>query len=596
MYVNSVAIQNYKSFLDRQELKFEPGFNLLVGANNAGKTTVLDVLDLDMTANEPHRSSKTIPLYGGTAIAPSSLEVSLATNFEELFQLAGGREVYLPISNPPANSDQTNTLRQQLQDFIHHNESIKLHAVFGNNKDVLIFEGGNLVAGQVRREDGGALLSAFVQRTSSDEYQVNIGNHGGAQQIAATYYQQYKSRIYRFGAQRRPGAECGAQSTTILDREANILPYCINHLQTNDSVGHRIFCGWINRIFPSIKWVQATPVGGNFQLRCLSNPPSDRRDDLSIPLSRMGTGVGNILAILYVVLTSRRPQVIAIDEPNAFLHPRALRELLAILESEGPQHQFILTAHSAEVLTAVTAKTISLLEFDGVVTTVKQVGPKELHTLRGNLAELGIRITDLHAKDRVLWVEGQTEEMVMPQLLRFACPEIAAGTAVLRVERTGTFSKKGIDVAEVAKIYERLSASSAFVPPMICILLDGEEKKIEERQKIEGNTRGVLKFLDRRMLENYLLDAEAITAALADLGEVVSQVVVQKALSAQLAGGVEEVDGAAILNSIFSSMTESRHEFRKTRDVEPLINWLISNQPDKLLPLKICLRAKLALK
>ena len=56
MNIESVAIENYKSFLDRQIFRFESGFNLLVGTNNAGKTTVLDVIDMDIQLNEPHRS------------------------------------------------------------------------------------------------------------------------------------------------------------------------------------------------------------------------------------------------------------------------------------------------------------------------------------------------------------------------------------------------------------------------------------------------------------------------------------------------------------------------------------------------------------
>ena len=65
MYVQSVAIENYKSFLEKQTVRFEPGFNLLVGTNNAGKTSVLDVMDMDINLNEPHRSERTIPQFGG---------------------------------------------------------------------------------------------------------------------------------------------------------------------------------------------------------------------------------------------------------------------------------------------------------------------------------------------------------------------------------------------------------------------------------------------------------------------------------------------------------------------------------------------------
>ena len=284
------------------------------------------------------------------------------------------------------------------------------------------FDGGN----------GNARASAVLQyMTPSAEPSVSVGNQGGQHQWAQTYLSAYAKRIYRFAAQRKPGTEMIDQGDGVLDREALRLPFCINHLASNDSYGHKTLCALINRIFPSVRWIEAPPIGGVFRLRCLPCEPSARRDDLAIPIAKMGTGLGNVIAMLYVALTTREPQVIVIDEPNAFLHPRALRELLAILESDGSQHQYIMTAHSPDVITAVNLASIVLLDFDGTCTTAKQVNEIKLFALRGHLADLGIRITDLHSRDRVLWVEGQTEELLMPDLLRYACPEVAASTAVL---------------------------------------------------------------------------------------------------------------------------------------------------------------------
>ena len=299
--------------------------------------------------------------------------------------------------------------------------------------------------------------------------------------------------------------------------------------------------------------------------------------------------------MLYVALTAREPQVIAIDEPNAFLHPRALRELLAILESIGAQHQYIMTAHSPDVITAVNLSSIVLLDFDGICTTAKRVNEVDLFALRGHLADLGIRITDLHSRDRVLWVEGQTEELLMPDLLRHACPEIAASTAVLRVERTGTFSRKGAEPSEVADLYRRLSTSSALVPPMVCILLDAEERSQAERERITAESRGSLRFLPRRMLECHVLDAEAITAQLNALGCATSIDLVATALTAKLgddltSAALADLHGANVLKDVFSTLSESTIEFQKTRDVPSLVAWLVRHKPEHLDDLRHFLR------
>ena len=579
-----------QSFLDKQTIHFEPGFNLLIGTNNAGKTSLLDVLDMELSLNDPHRSERTIPRYGGQPNQPSQLEVTLATNFDELWRLAGSQQLYLPLTT--LNNDDGSSLAT-IQKFVATNEELLITSTFSQNTEKVGFKAGTVIHGVASRNSQGTpLQSTLIQFDPNlPELKIEFANYGGASEVAGQYAQLFKPRIYRFNAQRRPGSQCVGQGTTVLDREATTLPYCLNYLQTNDSHGHKILCSWVNRIFPSVKWVQSTSTGGNFELRCLPQLPESRRDDLAISMSRMGAGIGNVIAMLYVVMTAREPQVIAIDEPNAFLHPKALRELLAILEAEGKQHQFILTGHSADVLTAVNTRSISLLEFDGVATVVRQLGPKELHSVRGELAELGIRMTDLHAKDQVLWVEGQTEELVMPAVLRWACPEVAAGTSVLRVERTGTFDKKSIEPAEVASIYGRLSASSALVPPMVFILLDGEARTKEKRSQIEIESGGKLRFLDRRMLENYLLQPNAVAATLLELGLSTNEASVKQVLAKSIAKqDVYELNGASVLKAVFSELSNSTLEFRKTRDAPILVDWILENDPDYLEPLRRCLR------
>ena len=602
MHIETVTITNYKSFLEKQTLHFEPGFNLLVGTNNAGKTTVLDVIDLEPGLNEPHRSERTIPQFGGQPSGVSEFEVALATRFSELRRLVGSTQLFLPATVSPNVSFNSEEISKRVLNFLNEDRLLRLVSVFGQGKENVRVIGDDLIGGLASRDTPHKpmVAAAVPHAVRGLDPQISVTENSGFQTPIGNYCQLFKPRIYRFNAQRRPGSQCSAQNSAILDREAITLPYCINHLQTNDAHGHRLLCGLINRIFPSVKWVQAPPTSGNFDLRCLPLPPEARRDDLSTAIARMGAGIGNVIAMLYVVLTSREPQVIAIDEPNAFLHPRALRELLAILESEGKQHQFILTAHSADVLTAVTARSISLLEFDGVATTVRHVGSKDLHAFRGGLADLGIRMTDLHAKDHVFWVEGQTEELVMPEILRWACPEVAAGTSVLRVERTGTFSKKGIEPEEIVKIYERLSSSSALVPPMVCILLDGENRSPESRRAIEASSQGKLRFLDRRMLENYLLHPQALVAAFLELSQTVTDATVRDALSRALVVHEQPsvlalLDGAAILQQVFSGLSDASLEFRKTRDVPALVTWILQHDPEYLAPLRDCLRQSFGL-
>lgn len=578
MRFKSIAIENYKSFWNNQEIKLETGFNLFLGANNSGKTTALEVLDLNFSMNEPHRSIVNIKDYGEVNNGKSKFQAKLSTDIYELYKIIN-EPIYLPI---PLNSNDTSTLLAK--------PNFDIYVEFGGDSDSSVFEWVTDISNASSKQVAGQVYSTNIVKAADNTISCSSPNNYGVSSTTGGYYEKYIQLIYRFSAQRRPAATSGHGGDARLDREATNLPYCLNHLQTNDAHGHKVLCGWINRIFPSVQWVQSTPInqGAIFQVRCLPLDPKNRRDDLAVNLERMGSGIGNVIAMLYVVLTSRQPQVIAIDEPNSFLHPRALRELLQILESEAGQHQLILTAHSADVITSIKPSLITMFEFDGAVTTIKQTDANNISSIRYGLSDLGIRITDLHGRDRVLWVEGQSEEIVMPELLKAFCPEIAAGTAVLRVEYTGTFTKKGVAPDEVSKLYTRLSGSSGLVPPMVAILLDRELRKVEECAAIEASTDKTLVFLERRMLENYLLSPQAIEATLNSLGENVTQELIQASLKkAGLSdtSDLSKIDGAKILEKVFSELSESRHEFTKTRDVPALVSWLIVNEQVFLQPL-----------
>jgi AAA15 family ATPase/GTPase len=46
MYISRFQLLNYKSFRDSGVLEFQPGINIIVGANNSGKTALLEALSL----------------------------------------------------------------------------------------------------------------------------------------------------------------------------------------------------------------------------------------------------------------------------------------------------------------------------------------------------------------------------------------------------------------------------------------------------------------------------------------------------------------------------------------------------------------------
>ncbi|MEH2082275.1 MAG: AAA family ATPase [Nostoc sp.] len=60
MFIKKLQVFNYKSYLDSGLMEFSPGINIIVGRNNAGKTSLLEVLSLNFD-NYPHQSIRTLP-------------------------------------------------------------------------------------------------------------------------------------------------------------------------------------------------------------------------------------------------------------------------------------------------------------------------------------------------------------------------------------------------------------------------------------------------------------------------------------------------------------------------------------------------------
>ena len=586
MKLASISVENYKSYLEKQTILVESGFNILLGGNNAGKTTMLEPLDANYSINIPHRSIRNLYEYGIQPSGYTTLSFKLETNIEEMREPLS-RYIQLNIGENWRDKLSGNPI-DGVPKILSENPKVELTYEFGANRQILTTTS---VLG-TNRHDGTQNTAVLTLRAEiSDSRAVQkqeITNFpGGFAGDTMPMLKRLTSAFYRFSAHRRPAGQCAeTPHPVVLAPDAANLAYCLNVLQSTDSHGHQILCGWVNRIFPAVQWIQASPRSGNlFEIECLPLPPAARRHDLAVPLDKMGSGIGNVIAMLYIVLTARFPRVIAIDEPNSFLHPKALRELLQIFQTEGRIHQYLLTAHSADVLTAVPPSLVTMFEITEGATKTQQVKGNELATLREELSDLGIRMTDLHGRDRVLWVEGQTEELIMPALLQHFCPEVAPGTAILRVEHTGTFEKKGVDPKEVAALYSRLTVSTALVPPMVAILLDRETRSKAECARLSKSSNGTLKFLDETMLENYVLHAGAIVQTLTKHGESVKLEYVREFLEKSVNSSKTPIDGAKILKELFAEVSETRTEFKKTRDVPFMINWLIENEPNFLKPL-----------
>ena len=604
MRICSFKIRNYKSFWEPRELTLEEGFNLIVGQNNVGKTALLEALSLGFMG-KPHRSQLTAP-SPTTVIDPlSSALVKLAISGAELRELllGAGREFNVPVRTEPTIPPQNGLPALEAilsRDEIHF--TLGLNAPQGSPAQFVVEDypthGLYKAANQFHR------IQSLPDKTGFNFLGTYPGGEGKQADFGVVVASVFRSRIYRFDAQRVGSDPYAFGNNAVLHPRASNLPEVLNILQSN-ALLFQDFNDLVHRIFPSIFRVSVRPVlNGILEILVWTDAPQSRRDDLAMQLSESGTGVGQVLSLLYVVLTAKYSQTILIDEPSSFLHPGAARKLIEILK-EFPQHQYIIATHSSEILRAASPATMTLIRWERPQSVIELVDAGKLSGIRKCLMEVGAKLSDVFGADRILWVEGDTEEECFSLLM--AGHRTAVGTNIVGVKHTGDFSSKRIPVETIVGIYLKLSKGNAYLPPAVGFVFDRESRTEAQMDDIKARSQNSVRFLPRRMYENYLLIPTALTVLMNNLPNFSQPPIAVEQVTAWLTskGGntkylstpqqsiavtdlewLRTVDGANLLLDLFQDLSEARYAYDKTVHSVYLTEWLLKNDLGALEELK----------
>ena len=125
----------------------------------------------------------------------------------------------------------------------------------------------------------------------------------------------------------------------------------------------------------------------------------------SSPLWRISSSTIRIIA-LACLLTSDFRQIILIDNPGLFLHPRGERNLARKLEALAKSRQFLFSTHSSRLLIGYA----HLVELRKGWTNIERIKGKK--SMRKVVNLLGIRPSDSFGSDIVVFVEGRTDARV----------------------------------------------------------------------------------------------------------------------------------------------------------------------------------------
>ena len=240
-----------------------------------------------------------------------------------------------------------------------------------------------------------------------------------------------------------------------------------------------------------------------------------------------------------------------------------------------------------------------MLKLENGETTFQAIEPGSTKDLQLYLAEIGARLADVFGADNVLWVEGRTEELCFPRILQDVAHQGLMGTVMVGLKRTGDL--EGRDAERALEIYDQLAHANSLAPPALAFILDSECRTDQEKRELMTRSGDRLRFLPRRMYENYLLHATAVANIVNAIpgfrAESVTPAEVQGIIDQKLRdrtyfyaprpGGPQQqhkswVDAVRILNEIFVGLSETRFSYEKVKHGVALTEWLIENAPQEL--------------
>lgn len=148
-----------------------------------------------------------------------------------------------------------------------------------------------------------------------------------------------------------------------------------------------------------------------------------RRDGLRLPLSSYGTGIHELI-ILAIAVYAHDNVIFCIEEPEIHLHPLLQKEFLRFLMEETP-NRYVLATHSHALMTpGPDCNVVHIWQKDGV-TRSRTVESTE-HSL-DVLHDLGIDASDLLQARSVIWVEGPSDRIYLNRWLSLVAPDLREG-------------------------------------------------------------------------------------------------------------------------------------------------------------------------
>ncbi len=595
MRLIKARIKGFQSFGDSGDIAFLEGVNLVIGQNNAGKSALLRAL-LPELPDDRHRKPEK---WQSHELPKPEVALTIDVSGAEIHDwvLRSGSQQLFPIM--PAQSRNCAAFMKEF--FEHPSLPISVTRTPGTG-----FSAPYPSHGFFRVVDVPGQQQFFALVTPSNDSLGIRPVGGGHDTLPVLLSEAWKRDMFYFAAERMAiGQAPGGYADRLSPNAAN-LPNILHSLHNERGDVFKKLVAHLCEIFPTVGnlSVRTMPGGNILEVRIWPTEAMERVE-LSFPLNASGTGVAQAIALLTAIMTIDKA-IIIIDEINSFLHPAAVKALLRILQTQYAQHQYIISTHAPDVISFSSPTTIHLVKREGYESRVEPLNLTSVEAFREVAEHLGVSMADVFAAERVIWVEGQTEELCFPYLYQRTKGPLPRGTIFTSVAATGDFHSNRRDRKLVYAVYRRLSTAIATLVVAVAFSFDSENLAEAEKEDMQREAKGSLHFLPRRHLECYLIDPAAIAAFIGSKDPQSAQTVTPDSVEAALREAAAEgrphiperndditdeqwlahVDAAKLIDTVCGTLSDQRARFAKKADSLFLLQHILKNDPSRLQPLE----------